>query len=165
MYYFYPTKTFIMNEAKKRVNPWFKRILVGMTIIALLGAGVVWYIFSEKFDDITEVKVDYTVNAADLIHEFEKDNNLANKKYAEKILVVNGMVSETEGADTTVNIKMADTTSGSYIIFAFQQQHRRQATNIKAGEQVSIRGSCSGGNYSKILETTYITFKRCALNK
>lgn len=154
-----------MNVAKKRINPWFKRILIAIIVVVLLGAGAVWYIFSEKFSDITEVKVDYTVNALDLIHEFEKNNNLATKKYAEKIVVVNGMVSEVEGADTTVNIKMADTTSGSYVIFAFQQQHREEAKKIKQGDNVSIRGSCSGGNYSKILETTYITFKRCALNK
>lgn len=147
------------------MNPLFKKILIGLAVVAVLGGAGIWYIFNEKFTDTTEVKADATKKALELIHEFEKDNAAANKNYAEKIIVVNGMVSEVEGADTTVNIKMADTTSGSYIIFAFQQQHRNEAKAIKPGDSVSIKGSCSGGNYSKILETTYITFKRCVLNK
>jgi len=60
---------------------------------------------------------------------------------------------------------MADTASGSYIIFAFQQQHRGEAKKIKMGDMVSIKGSCSGGAYSHMLETEYIAFKRCAVNK
>ena len=147
------------------MNPLFKKILIGLAVVAVLGGAGIWYIFNEKFTDTTEVKADAIKKALELIHEFEKDNAAANKNYAEKIIVVNGMVSEVEGADTTVNIKMADTTSGSYIIFAFQQQHRNEAKAIKPGDSVSIKGSCSGGNYSKILETTYITFKRCVLNK
>ncbi|MBC7686999.1 MAG: hypothetical protein H7211_02350 [Aquabacterium sp.] len=154
-----------MDNRKKRMNPLFKKILIGLAVVAVLGGAGIWYIFNEKFTDTTEVKADAIKKALELIHEFEKDNAAANKNYAEKIIVVNGMVSEVEGADTTVNIKMADTTSGSYIIFAFQQQHRNEAKAIKPGDSVSIKGSCSGGNYSKILETTYITFKRCVLNK
>jgi hypothetical protein len=33
------------------------------------------------------------------------------------------------------------------------------------GDKVSIKGSCSNGAFSTILETEYITFKRCAVNK
>jgi len=154
-----------MDVAKKRINPWFKKILYGIIILSLLGAGVVWYVFSEKFSDTSKTTADFNVNALDFIHEFEKNDSLANKKYTEKIIVVNGTVSGIEAADTTVNIKIADTTSGSYIIFAFQPQHRDEAKTIKQGDKVAIKGSCSGGAYSNILETEYITFKRCALNK
>ena len=59
---------------------------------------------------------------------------------------------------------MADST-GSYVIFAFQSQHLAEAKSIKQGDDVSIKGSCSGGAYSEILEAEFITFKRCALNK
>jgi hypothetical protein len=155
----------LMAVAKKRINPWFKRILFAIIILALLGAGVVWYVFNEKFSDTAHTKADYTLNAMDLIHEFERSDSLANRKYSEKIIVVNGTVSEVEGADTTVNIKMIEPASGSYIIFAFQQQHGHEAKTLKPGDQVSIKGSCSGGIHSKILDTEFITFKRCALNK
>ena len=146
------------------MKPVHKRIITGGLILLLAVAGVVWYIFTEKFTDTAERKADYAVNAADIIKEFQQNDSLANKKYTEKIISVKGIVSGIEAADTTVNIKMSDTATGDYIIFAFQQQHLSEAKKLKEGELVSIKGSCSGGVYSQILETRYISFKRAVLD-
>ena len=153
-----------MITVKKKTS-WVKRILIGGFILLLAGVIAVWFIFNEKFTDTKERKAAYTVNAMDFIHEFEKNDSLANIKYAEKIITVNGRVSVTEAADTTINIKMIDTATDAYIIFAFQQQHLNEAKSLKEGDSISIKGSCSGGSYSEILETEFITFKRCAINK
>jgi len=150
-----------MSDNRKKL----KSIILLVIIVVLAFAGGVLYVFTKKFTDITKEKVNYTITAFDLINEFKNNDSLANKKYAEKIITVTGLVTEVESADTTVNIKMADTTSGSYAIFAFQQQNLTEAKAIKEGDKVSIKGSCSGGAYSQILETEFITFKRCALTK
>ena len=142
----------------------YKRLLAGIVLLLLAFAGIAWYIFTQKFTDTAESKADYTMTATDFIKEFQQNGSLANKKYTEKIISVQGIVSEIETADTTINIKMADTVTGDYIIFAFQQQHLAEAKNLQKGELVSIKGSCSGGIYSEILETRYISFKRAALN-
>ena len=143
----------------------YKKLLIGIFGLVLIGGGTVWYIFTEKFSDTAESKADYTVNAVDFLKEFQQNDSLANKKYTEKIITINGTVSEIEAAsDTTVNIKMADST-GNYIIFAFQPEHLAEAKTLKTGKHVSIKGSCSGGTYSDILETRYVSFKRAALNK
>jgi tRNA_anti-like len=154
-----------MMATKGKMNPWLKRLLIGGLLLLLAGGGAVWYIFNEKFTDTSERKAAFTVNAIDLIHEFQQSDSLANKKYAEKIITVNGRISELEAADTTINVKMIDTLTDAYIIFAFQQQHLKEAKQLKEGDSVSIKGSCSGGSYSEILETEFITFKRCAVNK
>ena len=142
----------------------YKKWLISFTVLLLAGVAVFWYLYTLKYDDTATVKTDYTVNAGDFIKEFQKDMAAANKKYSEKIIVVNGTVSAIEMADTTANIKMSDSTNGAYIIFAFQQQHLNEAKAMMQGEQVSIKGSCSNGAFSSILETEYITFKRCAVN-
>ena len=138
--------------------------MIALFILLFVGAGVIWWLFTLKYDDTATVKADYTVNALEFIKEFKQDMAGANKKYSEKIIVVNGTISAIEAADTTANIKMIDTTSGAYIIFAFQQQHLNEAKQMKEGEKVSIKGSCSNGAFSTILETEYISFKRCAVN-
>lgn len=139
--------------------------MIALFLLVLVGAGVIWWLFTLKYDDTATVKADYTVTALDFIKEFKQDMTGANKKYSEKIIVVNGTVSAIEAADTTANIKMIDTTNGAYIIFAFQQQHLNEAKQMKEGDQVSIKGSCSNGAFSNILETEYISFKRCAVSK
>ena len=150
------------NNAK---SSRLKKIGIAGLIALLIGGGVAWYLFTQKFEDTATAKADYTVQAKALIDEFRKNDSAANKKYAEKIITVSGMVSAIEPADTTLNVKMADTTNGSYIIFAFQPQDFASVKKITKGSNVSIKGSCSGGAYSEILETEFISFKRCSLNK
>ena len=141
-------------------------MLLALFVLLLAAGGIIWYLFTLKYEDTKDVKADFTVNAIDFIKEFRQDMTAANKKYSEKIIVVNGTVSAIEMADTTANIKMVDTlANGAYIIFAFQQQHLSEAKQMKEGDRVSIKGSCSNGAFSNILETEYITFKRCAVNK
>lgn len=150
------------NSRKYRL---VKRLLLSLLIVAAIGGIVIWYIFTERFSDTTDRAAAFNLAAVDLIHEFEAGDSAANAKYAEKIITVTGIISEIESADTTVNLKMADTSTGSYIIFAFQKENQPEAKKVKEGEQVSIKGSCSGGAYSNILETEYITFKRCVISK
>jgi DNA/RNA endonuclease YhcR with UshA esterase domain len=151
----------MLKEPGKRYKKW----LIVLFVMLVAGGAAIWYLFTLKYDDTATVKADFTVNAMDFIREFKQDMNAANKKYSEKIIVVNGTVSAIEMADTTANIKMVDTTNGAYIIFAFQQQHLNEAKTMKEGEAVSIKGSCSNGAFSSILEAEYITFKRSAVNK
>src|SRR5687768_123717 len=126
-----------MSKAKR---PWLKKLLVAALILIGIAAAIYWYIATEKFADTKERKAAYTVNAIDFIREFEKDETAANKKYVDKIITVNGTVSEIEAADTTVNIKFIDTASGSYAIFAFQEQYVAEAKTVKIGDPVSIKG-------------------------
>jgi len=154
------------NSTKKNRH---KKLLVLGIIILVAGIGTAWYMFTNTFSDTATEKPAYTFNAVDFIKEFQQNDSVANKKYAEQIITVNGMVSETEKSDSTVNIKMADTATGSYIIFAFQQQDAAKAKEIKEGDNISVKGSCSGGVFSEILSTEtnkveFITFKRCSIN-
>ena len=151
-----------MNAGLKK--NWIKRVLIIAAVLLVAGIGVIWYLFSEKFEDTAKVKAEYSVPATQLIQEFKTNLAEANKKYTEKIVAVAGRVTEIESADTTVNIKMTDTTSGSYIIFAFQSQVMKTVKQIKEGDSVSLKGSCSGGEYSNILEAHFINFKRCTIN-
>lgn len=121
---------------------------------------------NEKFEDTANTEAAYIVNALDLIREFQANDSSANAKYREKIITVNGNISELEiPNDSTVNIKFVDTTSGSYAIFPFHDETLGDVKKLKQGDRISVKGSCSGGIYSEILGTHSITFKRSTLNK
>lgn len=153
-----------MTSTKKRKS-WIKRILIGAALLLVVSAGIYWYVATETFSDTSDRKPAYMVEAIPFIKEFVTNGQTANLKYTEKIVAVNGIISATEAADTTINIKMIDTTTNSYIIFAFQDQHLDEAKTLKVGDEVSIKGACSGGIYSDILGYYSISFKRSALNK
>ena len=140
--------------------------MISILILAGTGAAIYWYIATEKFADTKDREAAFTVNAIDFIREFRKDDSVSNKKYREKIISVNGRVSELESPDSaTVNIKFIDTTTGDYTIFAFQEQYLSEAKSVKVGDSVSVKGSCSGSIYSNLLDAYNIGFIRCTLNK
>lgn len=123
------------------------------------------FVMNETFRHTAEVKADYTVKAQDLIAEFLANDTLANKKYREKILVVNGLATKVERlSDSTTTIQLADS-SGSYVAFGFDKDQLDKLKNLRDGDPVSIKGSCSGSFYSEILGTTVINFKRSTLNQ
>lgn len=140
-------------------------ILIG-PVIAFGGYTVVKNkVNNETFSSTSKEKAAYTVNAQELIQEFISSDSAANKKYTDQILVVNGRVSELEAADSTINVKFTDTTSGSYAIFDFQAADVAAAKKLAVGDSVSIKASCSGGIFSRLRQATVITFKRSAINK
>lgn len=150
----------------KKRSSWTKRILLGILILVLIGAGIYWYVATEKFADTNDRKAAFTVDAMQFIKEFHDNDSAANAKYHDKIVTVNGTVSAVEPADSaTMNVKFVDSTTGSYVIFAFQEQHLAEARTLKPGDVVSIKGSFSAGVYSDILGVEKIDFKRSALNK
>ena len=124
---------------KQKKGPWLKKLMIAVLILVAIAAGIYWYVATEKFSDTKDRKAAYTVSAIDFIREFEKNENEANKKYKDKIITVNGRISEIEVADTTMNIKIIDTTSKSFIIFAFQEQHLSEPKKVKVGDTVSIK--------------------------
>jgi hypothetical protein len=152
----------LKHPKNKKVLKW---LLVGGAALFLTGIAIYFYYATRTHDDTATLQIDYTVEAIPFIKEFENGYQAANKKYAEKIVAVKGTVTSTEPADTTMNVKMTDTTTGSYIIFAFQDLHMAEAKELKEGDDVVIKGSCSDGVYSEILGTYFISFKRSTVIK
>ncbi len=123
------------------------------------------YLEKETFGSTKKSKADFTISALALISEFAVNNDSAKTKYKDKVLIVNGRVSEIEAADTTMNIKFIDTTSGSYAIFTFQEQDLAEVKKISIGDSVSIKGVFSDGVFSQLRKITSISFIRSTLNK
>ena len=145
---------------KETTMTWKKKIAIGIGVGIMLAGAAYWYIMNEKFEDTATTQSDYTVNAMELIDAFQAADSTANATYSEKILTVNGRISEVEAADTTVNIKFINTNTGSYLIFDFQPKDVTYAKALQVGDSVSIKGSCSGSMYSQIRKVHVISFKR-----
>ncbi len=138
----------------------------------LVGPVIAWgsfkagekYIMGETHTATEQVKADYTMGAEELIREFLANDTAANKKYLDKMIVVNGKATAVEvQVDSTSTIRFEDST-GSYAIFSLEKAQVDQAKKIEAGDAVSLKGVCSGSIFSDILGTTSISFKRATLN-
>jgi len=150
------------------MSPNRSRLVKILSIIAILavvlGAGGYYYI-NRTYKDTSEIKSDFEVDALPFIAEFARDAKAANARYSEKIITVRGRISDLEKADTTVNIKMTDAATGSYLIFAMQSKDLPAARALKVNDSVAVKGSCSNGTFSEILSVYSINFKRCTITR
>ncbi|MEO5947174.1 MAG: hypothetical protein ABIP79_10200 [Chitinophagaceae bacterium] len=120
---------------------------------------------AETYKTTDNVTADYTISSTEMLREFANADSLANSKYREKIILVYGNASQVERkSDSTATIRFDDP-NGSYIVFSFEKDQYKVIQNIKPGDVVSLKGSCSGSIYSEILGTTQISFKRATINK
>jgi hypothetical protein len=65
-------------------------LLLGPLVTYLGFTAASSHLENQKFDDTANTSSAYTVNALDLIREFQANDSLANAKYREQIITVNG---------------------------------------------------------------------------
>jgi hypothetical protein len=150
------------------IHSWLKKLfflLIGPVLVVIGFQMVENYLLHETFPDTAGITADYSLDAANLLNEFTANDSLANRKYAEKNILIRGKVSGLEiNKDSTINVKFTNSL-GSYLIFTLEKKQYEQAKNILTGDSISVKGSCSGSIYSEILGSTCIAFKRSVFIK
>ncbi len=121
-------------------------------------------VMNEGIADTAVLTPDFSFEAMPFIAEFITSDSAANALYNGKVIAITGMATEINTTDTTATITMADST-GSYIIFDFSKAAVENVKTITPGTTVSVKGICSGGIYSDIMETETISFKYAVINK
>lgn len=119
-----------------------KKILILTVIIAILVVGGVgFYLFTKKVGGLEKVKADYTVTATLLYNAFETQEEEANLKYLDKILLVKGKVEKVEvDKEYSSIILKADNALAGGINCSFNHK----IEGVSKGDVVSIKGRCQG---------------------
>ena len=120
-------------------------------------------VWNETHKDTNEIKAAYSLSANAFIAEFITNDSAANNKYREKIIQINGTVAEITINNDSTSIINFSNPDGSYIAFAFEKEEYNNIKNVKVGDTISVKGSCSGSIFSEILGTTSISFKRATI--
>ena len=149
-------------------NNWLKKlgwIIIG-PLFAYASFIMIYRMFmNETREETANLKTNFTLSAPALLTEFLANDSAANKKYREKIIVISGNATEVEiSKDSTVYVKFTDST-GSYIVLPFEKKYFETTRNLKAGDPIDAKGSCSGSIRSEILGITSVSFKFVTLNK
>jgi hypothetical protein len=131
-------------------------ILPGLILLA----AVAFYIYKEynrTHKDTAGLKPDYTVIASNFIDEFVKNEQTANKKYWDKVIVVKGLV---KNIDKDVNgfysITLGDTVSLSSVRCLLDSSHNQEAIRVEKGEITTLKGICAGFNADELLGSDVI---------
>lgn len=122
----------------------YVKIALGVVLFIAIGSILVALkMYNKKHTDTAKAKPDFVVTATILQKEFEDNETAASAKYINKIVEVTGTVVSVKPAENnSVNITLSTGSDMSSVICTFISLADPSA--IKAGDQATVRGECSG---------------------
>jgi hypothetical protein len=127
-----------------------KSLIIGFAIV-LLGAITAWfYINKESSDSVISQKADIEINAAELLLNFETNENDANALYLNKVIQLTGIVSEIDELETGVSVYLKEANTDSGILCGFSKK-AFNTKSVQVGDSVIIKGLCTGYLFDVVL--------------
>jgi len=126
-----------------RTGRW-KIIISVIVVLIITGFYFIWEQYHRKHADTTDLTAIVRKEAMSLIKEFELDEKAASQKYNGKVISVKGAVLKVENNNDTRNLILGDGSSAAGVICEFQPEHKSDADKIIPGQQISVKGICTG---------------------
>jgi hypothetical protein len=123
------------------------RISAAIVLVFILaGVAYGYYMFNMKRSDLRKVKPAFVISSKELYSAFEIDETGATARFIGKVVEVNGNVAQVEfgSADSTLSITLREDDQFSGVICTFNGIEDKSQVSINPGQQITIRGECSG---------------------
>ncbi len=131
-----------------------KRILLVIVLLALgIGAWYGWSEWNRTEKDLTGARADFTISAQNLIAEFEKDTtaaSAANRKFADKLLSIRGLIAGIDSTDKQYALSLGDTTNESRVVCSMDDNHAADFRPLRRGDSITVIGRFVHGDMPEI---------------
>lgn len=133
------------SQNQKRSSTLIMKKIVLSAVLALsTGLGFAYYLYNKPHQGISNEKAAFVLNAETLVNEYDLDEKKANAKYLGKIVEVSGIVSEkTKDRTGNYNITLQGPDLAG-IGCEFENKVQTQLASLKEGQEVKIKGICTG---------------------
>jgi hypothetical protein len=143
----------------KKLKWWILAIAILGAGIAILGAGIAFYAwqeFTRTHKSTENIQPEYKISAAEFMLEFETDEAAASKKYIDKVIEVEGVLTEHIQDDNSHSLVLEAGENGGSIFFEMDKETKLDIENLKPGQVYRIRGVCAGYNEDELLGSDII---------
>ena len=122
-----------------------KKALLFLLAIGVVGVAIGYYQWTKPKENMATSKAEASLEAAQLLTEYNANEDAANAKYLGKTIAVSGKVKETTKEGGTVKVMLETGQDfGIYCSLDSLAQHPR--TDFPAGETITLKGKCDGLN-------------------
>lgn len=119
-----------------------KKIILSLIALGVLAAGYGYYLYNKPVEGAVNKKADVTITATQLVSDYEADETKANAAYLGKVVEVNGKVAQVTQEEGKTKIHLESESPMSAVICEMQQPEG--SASIKAGDEIKIKGQCTG---------------------
>ena len=124
----------------RTMNKRIKTILLVLLILIVGGAAAAYFMWNKPKRNVASEK-GIEVTAAQLVKDYQTNEQEANKKYLDKAIQVTGSVGEVKAnqdGKTTITLTSDDAFTGVFCTL------KENTTNINVGSSITLKGICSG---------------------
>ena len=124
-----------------------KYAIILVLAIIVIGAGIGLKMFFKPHDDITKLNTEFKVEAAQLMDEFQKEENAATTKYSEKVLEISGkLVAKNKLSNGTNLLVLEDEMQGisCQLDSVWTAANQPIIQKLETGNPVTVKGVCKG---------------------
>jgi hypothetical protein len=115
---------------------------VVIVIFLVITAGLMTYHKPHK--SVANIKPDYVTNANLLFEEYTSQEDRANDKYLDKVIMVQGEIKEiTNVADDRINITL-ETGDEIFGVSCTFEKNEHFLNSFQIGDEINIKGRCAG---------------------
>lgn len=135
-----------------------KRLLIVALVLAVAGGGIGYYLWNKPPAGVSHKKPDFTVTPAELLAEFQSNEESANTKYLGKVVQVNGTILEiVPGEQLQMQVVLETGDFMSRVSCSLEEDRNTfLARKLQKGSAVKIKGECTGILDDIILERCVI---------
>jgi tRNA_anti-like len=130
-----------------------RNIVIAILLLILIGVGTGIYMWNKPHNKVENAK-GIAITADALAKEYNADEKAADAKYLNKAIEVSGTISEidkNQDGGTMAILQTSDPAAG------IQCTMREKGVNLTKGQNVTIKGFCSGNGITGVSLTDCVT--------
>lgn len=122
-------------------NLQFKIIIsILLLIVIMIIIGV--KIYNKPHVDVVKTTANFKLSSTDLLDEFILDENIAAKKFANKIVEITGIIQNVSTTKGKGIITLKGTEAN--VICQLNEKENKKIMQLKKHQNITIKGQCSG---------------------
>lgn len=127
-----------MTEKRKKI------IAIAVVLFIFIAIFLVYKIANKSHLDVAKTLPEISVSASVLLEEFSNDEIVANNKYLDKIVQVNGKVLSKKIIEEKGVIALQTNDDFGSILCHFLPESSDKFSNLELGQNIKIKGICTG---------------------
>jgi tRNA(Ile2) C34 agmatinyltransferase TiaS len=144
-----------------------KRLLLIGFVAAVIGGAVGVYLWNKPVKDIQNAKTDFSMTAQELFTAYQSNEAAADSLYRRAVIEVTGSIievkeeqKEVDGEERTITNVVLDGGDMMFgVICQMADSNRDVIAQLSAGDEVTIKGECSGMLMDVVLTRSYLIQK------
>ncbi|MBN1926631.1 MAG: hypothetical protein JW798_12425 [Prolixibacteraceae bacterium] len=139
------------------MKKFLKILVIIVVVLALIVAGAWYYLMHMPEKNLANQTPDYIIAATDLALEYEGAPEVSDKKYIDRVVEVTGIVAEIskdQNDQTVIILQSPESFTG--ILCTLAEKEEKAARDIAAGDNITLKGICTGMLFEVVLNRCVI---------